>query len=297
MLADEILRRNPSIVFHVGVGMSAVVIALASLRLAPVQCTSFGHTATTMSPAIDAMILPEGFVGARECFSERVVTVPWEAMPFMPPPTPPTRQAPKARDGVLRVAVVASVMKHNARLHDVFRRIATTAKAAFEFHFFPAFAVGLVHQELARAVCNVLPNAIVHAESPRSVYFERLATCDMFLCPFPYGNMNGIVDAVSLGMPGICLDGAEAHAHADAAFFARAGLPADLVTGTIDEYVAAAVRLIDDTAWRLECQRIVAACDLDRAFFKDDSSLFCRAIAELVGPSVESGASRRSEPA
>ena len=72
-LSEEILRRNPAIVFHVGVGMSAAIIALASLRLAPVQCASFGHTATTMSPAIDYMILPEDFVGARECFSEQLV--------------------------------------------------------------------------------------------------------------------------------------------------------------------------------------------------------------------------------
>jgi predicted O-linked N-acetylglucosamine transferase (SPINDLY family) len=265
----------------VGVGMSSAVIALASLRLAPVQCVSFGHTATTMSPAIDYMILPEDFVGARECFSEQLITLPKAAMPFMPP-AHSVRKPLLRRDGPIRIAVVASAMKLNARLLEVFGRISTTAKSKLEFHIFPAFAVGLVHQELARVIGRTLPNAIVYAESPRPEFYERLAGCDLFLCPFPYGNMNGIIDAISLGLPGVCLDGPEAHAHADSAHFSRAGFSPELTTKTVDEYVAAAVRLVDDSAWRAKCGRAARSCDLDRAFYKGDASLFCRAMADLV---------------
>ncbi len=49
LLAAAIVARAPSVVFHLSVGMRAETIALASLRLAPVQCASFGHAATTMS--------------------------------------------------------------------------------------------------------------------------------------------------------------------------------------------------------------------------------------------------------
>ncbi len=58
--AGAILAHAPDIVFHVGVGLSSESIALASLRLAPVQCASFGHAATTMSPAIDSSPLAAG---------------------------------------------------------------------------------------------------------------------------------------------------------------------------------------------------------------------------------------------
>ena len=61
--------------------------------------------------------------------------------------------------------------------------------------------------------------------------------------------MNSIVDSVSLGLPGVCLDGPEAHSHADVAIFARLGLPKALSTNTVDDYVAAAVRLINDRPW------------------------------------------------
>jgi hypothetical protein len=235
-----------------------------------------------MSPAIDYMILPEDFIGAPQCFSEQLIALPRQAMPFMPPPVPRQGEIRKRRAGPVRIAVVASAMKLNARVMALFKRIAATAQSPTEFHFFPAFAIGLIHQELVRGIRADLPNAAVHAESPRPAYYERLGDCDLFLCPFPYGNMNGIVDTLTLGLPGVCLDGPEAHAHADAAHFARAGMPVELVARTLDEYVAAAVRLIDDAEWYANCQTIAASCDLDEAFFHGDASLFARAVADLI---------------
>jgi hypothetical protein len=54
------------------------------------------------------------------------------------------------------------------------------------------------------------------------------------------------------------------------------------VAKTVDDYVATAVRLIDDPAWRSACAKVVTAADLDAAFFKGDTSLFCDAIAALI---------------
>jgi hypothetical protein len=104
--------------------------------------------------------------------------------------------------------------------------------------------------------------------------------------------MNSIIDSFRLGMVGVCLDGAESHSHADTAFFARIGLPAELSAATVDNYVAAAIRLIDDHQWRDSCQNIVTNADLDDAFFSGDASLFCDAIADLVWPKTPK-ASRR----
>ena len=70
-VAAAIAAHRPALILYLGVGMTAAVIALASLRLAPIQCASYGHTATTMSPAIDYFILPEDFVGSAECFGSR----------------------------------------------------------------------------------------------------------------------------------------------------------------------------------------------------------------------------------
>jgi hypothetical protein len=284
-VAAAIAARRPALILYLGVGMTAAVIALASLRLAPIQCASYGHTATTMSPAIDYFILPEDFVGSAECFSETVLTVPKAAMPFAPRPAPRATRRPA--DSRVRVAIPASTMKLNPLLFDAVARIGASAKPPVTFQFFPLAATGLPYFELSRIVRAAIPGAAVFPEAPHERYMERLAECDLFLCPFPYGNMNSIIDTFQLGLPGICLDGIEAHAHADAAFFARIALPAELVARSVDDYVAAAVKLIDDDAWRAHCAEIIRTADLEAAFFRGDASPFAAAIEELIWPSSD----------
>ena len=60
--------------------------------------------------------------------------------------------------------------------------------------------------ELSRIVRATVPRT-VFPEVPHERYMAHLAECDLFLCPFPYGNMNSIIDSFQLGLPGICLDG------------------------------------------------------------------------------------------
>ena len=305
-VADEILKLRPAVVFHLGVGMSPHTIALATLRLARVQCTSFGHTATTMSPAIDYMVLPDDFVVSPACYSETVALVPARGMPYVPR-RDAELQVMRARDrlrpdpdgdGKVRVAIPASVMKLNSRLFDALYRIKIAARKEVEFHFYPLAAVGLSSACLKRKVRERLPEAVVHTEYPYPIYMERLGMCDLFLCPFPYGNMNSIIDTVRLGIPGVCLDGEEAHAHADAAYFIRMGFPPELIAKNVDGYVGAAVRLIDDVEWRKTCRNIALASDLDKAFFTGDASLFCREMqriaASRLAPPVRAVAGARA---
>ena len=279
-LADTILERKPDLILYLGIGMVSQVIALSSLRLAPVQCVSFGHAATTMSDAMDYFILPEDFAGAPSTFSERVLKVPKAAMPFAPLPL--TRVERPADDGTIRVAVPASIMKLNPRFFGALSRIAHEAKSRLAFHFFPLAGTGLPYIELTRAVKAQVPNATVFPELPYEAYMERLAQCDLFLSPFPYGNMNSIIDCFRFSLPGVCLDGVESHAHADAAILARIDLPRSLAAKTVDQYVAQAIRLIDDASWRNSCASIIANADLDAAFFEGDAGVFCDVLSGLI---------------
>jgi predicted O-linked N-acetylglucosamine transferase (SPINDLY family) len=256
-------------------------LGLASLRLAPVQCVSFGHTATTMSEAIDWFVLPEDFVGSPAVFSERVLGLPRAAMPLAARSSP-TLPARVQRGETVRIAVPGSTMKLNGKLFDAIAAISERARTPVEVQFFPLGAVGLVHVELTRAVSERLKGAIVSPELSHETYLQALNRCDLFLSPFPYGNMNSVIDCFQLGLPGVCLDGTEAHAHADGAFFARIGLPDELIAHTIEDYIGAAVRLIDNEEWWTHCRTIVARADLDAAFFAGDASLFASALAELV---------------
>jgi len=229
---------------------------------------------------IDYFILPEDFAGAPNTFSEMVLKVPKAAMPFAPLPL--TRVERPADDGTVRVAVPASIMKLNPRFFGALSRIAQEAKSQLAFHFFPLAGTGLPYIELTRAVKAQVPNATVFPELPYEAYMARLAQCDLFLSPFPYGNMNSIIDCFRFSLPGVCLDGVESHAHADAAILARIDLPRSLAAKTIDQYVAQAIRLIDDASWRNSCASIIANADLDAAFFEGDAGVFCDVLSGLI---------------
>lgn len=289
-VANEIVARAPDIVFHLGVGMSNHVIALASLRLAPIQCVSYGHTATTMSPVIDYVILPDDFVGSEDRFTEKVLRLPQQAIPYAAPaqgePPIPPRPVVDPDPEVLRIAVPASVMKLNAPFLKALAEIERRASRKVEFAFFPLAAVGLGHYYLDQEAKRLLPSALVFPEASRPVYLERLGECAFFLCPFPYGNMNSIIDAMIMGVPGVCLDGEEAHAHADVAIFRRLGLPDELATADLEAYVTAAVRLIDDKDWRAHCRDIACNIDLEKGFYTGDERQFCEAVYGLLPVTV-----------
>ena len=283
-VAQAILDREPDIVFHLGVGLTVTAIALASLRLAPIQCVSYGHTATTMSPAIDYMVLPEDFVTTPVPYSEQLLLLPWAAFPYTPRiinQSVKPKTALPTKTETLRIAVPASVMKINSFLLAALAQIAAAANRPIEFHFFPLGARGIAYYYLEREIKRQMGNAVVHQEAMHDIYLERLSDCAFFLCPFPYGNMNSIVDCLSLGLPGVCLDGPEAHAHADVAFFKRLGLPDELAASTIEQYVAKAAKLINDPAWLAKCRKAAAKSDLD-VLFQGDETLFCEAIYALV---------------
>jgi len=291
-IAAEVAARRPAMVLHLGVGMSPFVIALAALRFAPVQAASFGHTATTASPAIDWMILPDDFVGDLALFTERLVRLPAAAMPYRVrgefdyAAARARASAARGEGGPARIAVAASAMKLNPPFFDALAEAARDAQRPVEFHFFPLGCVGLGFAELKRRLGERLPTAIVHEESPYEAYAERLAACDFFVCPFPYGNMNSIVDAALLGLPGVCLDGAEAHAHADAAYFRRMEFSEALIAATREDYIAAIVRLADDPAWLAECRAVAAKVGPAHPFFEGDASLFADAVERLVAPAM-----------
>src|SRR6185312_6798978 len=160
--------------------------------------------------------------------------------------------------------------------------VASGARRPVEFHVLPLGGGGLGFAELQRRLAARLPTAVVHEEQPYEAYAERLGACDFFVCPFPYGNMNSIVDAALLGLPGVCLDGPEAHAHADAAYFARMGFPAELTAQALPDYVAAIIRLADDPPWLEHCRAIAAAIGPAHPFFAGEADLFAAALEQLV---------------
>jgi hypothetical protein len=284
-----IVARAPDIVFHAGVGLSARVVALASLRLAPIQCASHGHTATTMSPAIDYFVLPGDYVDAPGAFGEKILGLPARAFPYEARAETPTA-APRRADGAIHVAVPASLPKLNPALLAALADIERRASRPVVFEFFPLGAAGLAHLDLVKTLAAALPSSIAHAEMDHQRYLDALAACDFFAGPFPYGNMNSIIDAMAAGLPGVCVDGSEPHARADAAIFARLGLPAEWVARDVEGYVEAALALIDSPDALARARELVRGVDWRERFCEGDESLLAKALLALLPARIDPAA-------
>jgi hypothetical protein len=279
-----VARHAPSVVYYPAIGMFPLTIFLSNMRLAPVQVTALGHGASTMSPFIDHFVVDEDFVGDPATFSERLLPMPPHGMPHVPSaafrPMRP-RLGPIA-PAVVRIAVAATTMKLNPRLMDACGEISRRARTPVHFEFLSGLSHGLGESQVRRFVTGWLGNATFHGTKAYADYMALLDTCDLFIDPFPYGNMNGIVDMAHLGMAGICRVGAQVHEHIDAGMFRRLGLPEWLIAGSDEGYVAAAVRLVDGHEERRALRLDLLARDAVQAVFRGDPTLLGERLLALA---------------
>jgi hypothetical protein len=255
-VATQAERWQPEVFYCPAVGMFPLTIFLANLRFAPIQTAALGHGASTMAQCMDFYVLDEDFIGDPACFSETLIRMPVDGMPFVRSSAqqdlvPLLRERPD----VVRVAVASSLMKFNPRFLQACQQIVLRSQVPVELHFMPGMAVGLGHVQLKTLVARYMPSAVVHAHLPYPEYMQVLNQCDLYINPFPYGNMNGIADMAFQGLVGICRTGPDVHEHIDEGIFRRLGLPDWLIADTDEGYVQAALRLIEDHAERLRLRR------------------------------------------
>ena len=280
---DEAVKRKPAVVFYPSIGMFQPTIYLANMRLAPIQLTALGHGASSMSPFIDYFAVEEDIAGDPATYSEKLLLLPKDAMPHVRSAdavtlTPQLRENPE----IVRVAVAATTMKLNPRFIKTCVQIAKAAKTPVQFEFLMGFANGLTHEQVSRFVHSYLPDANVHRHQPYGPYMAVINNCDLFLNPFPYGNMNGNADMALAGLVGVCRTGPQVHEHIDGGLFARLGLPDWLVAKSDEGYVAAAVRLIDNPDERLALRRALIARGGDAPLQAGRPEILCEKLYDLV---------------
>lgn len=274
-------REQPVAAYYPSVGMGLHSLYLVNARLAPTQVIALGHPATTHSDKIDYVVVEEDYVGDPALFSETVVTVPKSALPYFEPVMKLSPRPRKLRSPV-RIAVPAAVMKLNPVFLSACRKIVETAQTEVEFHFMLGGAPDLMHAWARKVVTTQVPGAVVHKTAPVPEYLEKVAECDLFANPFPFGNTNGIVDTVYCGLPGVCLSGDEVHAHIDEGMFRRMNFPDWTIARRVEDYVAAVVRLVDDEALRDDLSSRIRTERWDKVLYQGKPEAFSELFRSLV---------------
>ena len=265
-------EREAQVFYMPSVGMFPLTMMLANIRLAPVMAMALGHPATSHSRSMDYVVVEEDYVGDPECFSEELLILPNDGMPYRPsglaslnPEQPIIREKPEVVD----IVVAASAMKINPGFLNACKEIALRSKVPVRFHFAVAFAQGMVYEQVKRVVRNVLGDfAIVYAHRGYTEYMEIVRKCDMYINPFPFGNTNGIIDTVTAGLIGVCKTGREVNEHIDQGLFERFGMPNWLVATTTEDYIKAVVKLAENHELRNELRRKHAGPDKVQRIFE-----------------------------
>ena len=269
IVIEKILSFKPDIVYYPSIGMRFSTITTSTIRLAPIQIMTIGHPATTMSDAIDYIIMPDALMKNEDTCSEHIMLRPTK--PYFIHRTDAAKILPNIRRNadIVRIAVPAWSRKITPTFLNTCRRIRDLAKTPVEFWFFPN-ASGALHQALVRRYSHLMPQDKVLPRKGYNDYIHDLNQCDIFLSTFPFGATNSIVDAALQGLPIVNLLGDEPHTANDASLVTNLAQPDWLTAPSVDAYVSAAVRLIDEPNLRTQICMDILASDPEKAFFVED---------------------------
>ncbi|WP_250523309.1 MULTISPECIES: peptide transporter [unclassified Caballeronia] len=284
---DVSKAREAQAMYMPSVGMFPITMGLACLRVAPLQLMALGHPATTHGHAMDYVVVEEDYVGDEACFSEKLLKLPQDGMPYRPPAAMlevELEPRKRAKSDPVKIAVAATTIKLNPGFLQTCADIANEASVPVEFHFLVGQATGITFPQVRNLVRRLMGDkGVVHKHQSYANYMKVIADCDMFLNPFPFGNTNGIVDTVWAGLVGVCKTGREVHEHIDEGMFRRLGFPEWMITKTTEEYKAAALRLIDDSKERNQLARKFAGRKaVEKLIFKGRPEILGERIRALL---------------
>ncbi len=260
----------PHLLLFPEIGMDKVSAQLAGMRLARVQCTSWGHPVTSGFPTIDYFISSDLMepVGAEMHYSEQLVRLPNLSIYYEPVDVPPV-QIDRAELGLARDAVVywcaQSLPKYLPQYDEVFARIAAAVPGC-QFVFIE-FAGGKGVTEMFKARLDRAFSAIGLKAGEHCVFLARLAperfaaaigSCDIVLDSIGWSGCNSILESLAHDLPIVTLAGELMRGRHAAAILNRMDVR-ETTAVSVEEYISIAVALGRDQARRGEASSRISA--------------------------------------
>ena len=243
------------------VGMSPRMTLLSSLRLAPLQCATWGHPVTTGSPQVDYYLSSDLMEppDAQAHYSESLVRLPGLAVSYRKPVVPKALlDVRRSRFGIREDAVAylccQSTFKYLPQYDRLFTEIVRQVEnAQLVFRAMPPIVEGAFRERLARAFASESLDFSRHCVfAPSMDLFDNLAfnlVCDVFLDSLEFSGYTTTIDALACGLPVVTMPGSFMRGRQSAALLREIGVP-DTIGRNVNEYVDIAVRLGRDSELR-----------------------------------------------
>jgi protein O-GlcNAc transferase len=266
---QAILADAPHVIIYPEVGMDPVAAPLAAQRLAPVQCNAWGHPDTSGFPTLDYYLSSELMEpkDGQDHYTERLVRLPNLSIYYEPADTPSVpfaRTAIGLRPGATVFWCSQSLPKYLPQFDEVFPRIAqAVGECQFTFIQFAGAApiTGQFRARLERAFAAFGLHAANHCVFlPRLEsrdFLAAIGACDAVLDSIGWSGCNSILESLAHNLPIVTLTGSLMRGRHATAILKMMDVE-ETVTASTDEYVAMAVRIARDAAWRTALRTKIA---------------------------------------
>jgi predicted O-linked N-acetylglucosamine transferase (SPINDLY family) len=256
-----ILADAPHALLYPELGMDPTAAALAAQRLAAVQCNSWGHPETSGFPTLDYFLSSELMepADAEDHYTERLIRLPNLSIHYEPIEDAPV--AVTRRDLGLRPRAIAfwcgqSLYKYLPQFDEVFARIAlSVGDCQFAFIRYDGgdAVTDLFRRRLDRAFAACGLKAGDHClflpRLEQGAFIAATGQCDVFLDSIHWSGGNTTLESLAHALPIVTLPGPLMRGRHSAAILRMMGVT-ETIAETVDDYVALAVRLAQDTQWR-----------------------------------------------
>jgi predicted O-linked N-acetylglucosamine transferase (SPINDLY family) len=289
---DMVRSHACDILFYTDLGMDAVTYGMAHARLAPVQCTTWGHPVTSGSTTVDYFVstaMAES-ADAQAHYTERLALLPRLSVYYTRPPAPPPADV-RAELGLPADAHLYGCLQTVWKFHPEFDRL--LAEVLRRDPAGQLLVIRSTNEDVERQRRErwerVMPDVAGRIRSlprmPIADFLNVVRACDVLLDPIHFGGGNTTYEAFAFGVPVVTLPSPFLRGRFTLAMYRTLGVD-DCVVSNAAEYVELAVRLANDPAYRSQVSgKILAAGD---RLFQDESAV--RAMEEFF----ESVARRQS---
>jgi protein O-GlcNAc transferase len=260
-----VLEQDLDLLFYLDIGMDPTTYFMAFSRLAPVQCTTWGHPSTTGIPTLDYFITHPPLEASsdndkrpEDCYSETPVLMSLLNTCYQKPEKP--------MKSFHRESFGFTTEQH----------LYICSQSLFKIHpDFDAVLEGILQQDtqgvvlflegphpewgkaLQRRWSQTLPQVhqriqILPRLSPSEfIGFQEMA--DVLLDSFPFAGGSTTMEAVALGIPLVTLENAFARGRVSSAVYHQMEVT-DCIARSPQEYVEKALRLANDKIYRNKIQ-------------------------------------------
>lgn len=255
-LAEERL----DILFYQDTGMDAFTFFLAYSRLAPVQCTSFGHPVTTGIPNMDYYISTDYWEppGAEQHYSERLVmlrdvaSVAYYYKPSLPDPVKP-RSCFGLDENAHIYLCPQTLFKVHPDFDEAVRnilRLDPLGQVVFIEGKHPQWS-DLLLQRFRSSMPNLVDRIRFLPQQPGRDFINLIALSDVMLDTMHFCGFNTSLEGLSLGIPIVTLPGRFMRSRHTMSFYRKMDYM-DCVARDLQEYVSITLKLGTDPAYRHE---------------------------------------------